>query len=134
MTPARSLVLGPAAAGLRREVGPFAWVVLEAAVARADVVAGVLTADVSARSLAAELGLAKNTTARALSKLREVGVLVAVQGRDRDGTFTAGSYQLHLPARSLELASSVVSPSPASPTRTRRVTPVPVEQLALLPR
>ena len=112
----------------------MAWVVLEAAVAHAEEVVGVVVARVSARSLAVELGLAKNTTARALSVLRSVGVLVAVQARDCHGAFTVGSYRVHLPARSLELASSVASPASASSTRIPRVIPVPVEQLALLPR
>ena len=131
-TTARPLLLGAAAADVRRRVGPTAWVVLEATVARADIDGGVITAVVSARSLAAELGLAKNTMARALSVLRRAGLLVAVQPRDGRGTFAAGSYRVDLPAGSLEFASAAASP--VSSTRTRRVAPIAVEQLSLLPR
>jgi len=132
VTTTRSLLFGAAAADVRRRVGPTAWVVLEATVARAEADGGVITSVVSARSLAAELGLAKNTTARALSVLRLAGLLVAVQPRDCRGTFAAGSYRVHLPANSLEHASAVASPVFSS--RTRRITPIAVAQLSLLPR
>ena len=131
VTSDRTLVLTPAAVELRRQVGPTAWVVLEATVAHTVGVAGVLTACVSARSLASELGLAKNTTARALSVLRDAGVLTVVQARDSRGSFTAGCYVVSLTGRSLELVSCEVRHTPSS-TRTRRI--IPVEQLSLLPR
>jgi DNA-binding IclR family transcriptional regulator len=50
----------------------------------------------STRSLAAELGLAKNTAHRALASLVRAGLIEAVQSRDRGGRFEAGCYRLHV--------------------------------------
>jgi hypothetical protein len=81
----------PGAAHLRRAVGPTAWVVLEALVQSAE---PTDTDDYitrrSIRDLAIELGLAKDTVARAVRVLREVGVLIHAQGRGNAGAFEPG--------------------------------------------
>ena len=55
------------------------------------------TASVSVRSLASQLGLAKDTVARALGRLRRAGLVTACQTRSTAGIFTTGSYRLTIP-------------------------------------
>lgn len=78
---------------LRRELGPNAWCALECLAERADA-RGVAVASV--RSLAIQLGVAKNTAHRALTTLVRAGLVEAVQDRGTDGQFRPGVYRLHL--------------------------------------
>ncbi|MCZ7537764.1 MAG: GntR family transcriptional regulator [Acidimicrobiia bacterium] len=48
----------------------------------------------SVRSLAAQLGVAKNTANRAIGTLVRAGVVEAVQNRGSDGQFRPGAYRL----------------------------------------
>ena len=57
-----------------------------------------MVAQVSIRSLASSLGLAKDTVTRAVGRLRDLGVIEAAQARARSGVFDAGSYRLVVPA------------------------------------
>ena len=93
----RSVVLGPAAHELRRYVGPTAWAVLEEMVERSTGDGDHLTAQVSIRVLASSLGLAKDTVARAVRRLREIELIDADQPRTNLGSFDAGSYCLAVP-------------------------------------
>ncbi len=80
----------------------------------------------SVRSLAADLGVAKNTAHRALVALIRAGIAEAVQDRATNGRFRPGGYRLHLDGLSAR--------PPARRTRTRpaAATPDPA-QLSLLP-
>jgi Bacterial regulatory proteins, gntR family len=127
-----TLVVGPAGTVLRRRLGPTAWVVLETALALAHDADGDLVVDASVRSLAMEVGLSKNTVARALSLLRSCGLVMFTQSRGNDGEFGAGRYVIALPAHVLTIAAPVTTVPFASRT-TNRVTHASVEQLALLP-
>ena len=109
----RTIVLGPAAHELRRHVGPTAWVVLEEMLQRSTGNDHVV-AQVSIRSLASSLGLAKDTVNRAVGRLRDLGVIEAAQARARSGVFDAGSYRLVVPAVCL---------SPAGPTQPSAFSP-----------
>ncbi len=111
----RTIKLGPAAHELRRHVGPTAWVVLEEMLQRSTGNDHVV-AQVSIRSLAPSLGLAKDTVARAVGRLRDLGVIEAVQARARSGVFEAGSYRLVVP---------VVCLSPAGPSQPSALSSVP---------
>ena len=133
-----AVVIGPAAGPLRRRLGPTAWVVLEAVVAHGRPVDGADTAPVSARSLAIELGFAKNTVARSLSALVGAGLLEGVQARVTSGRFARGAYRMSVPVDVLAPASSVAAssvraraagPAARAPRSASRV----VEQLVLLP-
>jgi len=90
------LQFGTRAPAVRRAVGPTAWVVLEELVlASNDDDAGGRRARASVRSLARELGLAKDTIAGALRRLTEAGLVRRDdQRRAGSGVFVPGSYVL----------------------------------------
>ena len=127
-----TFVVGPTGKTLRRRLGPTAWVVLEAAVLLAHDVDGDLVVDASARSLASEVGLSKNTVARALSTLRESGFVTFTQTRAGDGVFGPGRYVIALPPDVLAVSAPTKS-FPLASRPSNRVTRSSVEQLALLP-
>ena len=74
-----AVTVGPAAADVRRAVGPTAWCALEvlAATPADDGERWVVRSSV--RDVAARLGVAPNTAQRALGVLREAGLITAVQ-------------------------------------------------------
>ena len=110
----RTIVLGPKAHELRVYVGPTAWAVLEEMMQRSAGDGGDVVAQVSVRSLASSLGLAKDTVARAVRRLSDLGVIEAVQDRSEAGVFQAGSYRLAVPVACL----SVACPSPPPVVRS----------------
>jgi DNA-binding transcriptional ArsR family regulator len=59
--------------------------------------AGDCRAEVSVRALADELGLSKDTVARALSRLRRAGLVSLSQSRSADGVFAGGNYEIAVP-------------------------------------
>jgi hypothetical protein len=93
----RAFVVGPRVTGLRRRLGPTAWVVLEQLLASSTGPTGGCRACVSVRSLAVELGMSKDTVARALARLRLMGTVALEQPRSATGTFAAGSYVITVP-------------------------------------
>jgi len=123
------VLIGPAAAPLRRALPASAWVALECLVARSYPAADGRVVEMGVRELAADLGSSKNTAQRALAVLVGAGLMTAEQTRRPDGTFRPGCYQLHLPTEVLD---------PVPPRRmTRRPSPTPstdtpTEQLTLL--
>lgn len=119
MTP--TLPAGPRAAALRRDLGPTAWCALECLLERTGEEA---VAVASVRSLAVELGVAKNTAHRALSALVRAGIVEAVQHRSTDGRFRHGGYRLHL--------GHLVAGPTARRTRARAATTPDPAQLSLL--
>ncbi len=70
MSTERHLVLTAESAELRCQLGPTAWVVLEELLLASTGNGDACRASVSVRSLASRLGLAKDTVARALIRLR----------------------------------------------------------------
>jgi len=112
------------AAELRRELGAAPWCALECLLEQADADA---IAAASVRSIAADLGIAKNTAHRALAALVRAGLVESIQERDDGGRFRPGRYRLHL--------AGLHAPSP-TPERSRprsRTTPAPdPAQLSLL--
>jgi DNA-binding transcriptional MocR family regulator len=119
----RMIVLGPAAHELRRHVGATAWVVLEEMLQRSTGDGDQAVAQVSIRSLVASLGLAKDTIARAMRRLGELGAIEAHQERTSSGVFDAGSYRVTVPAVCLRLVGPpqpAVSESAARPSLAAR--------------
>jgi len=91
------IVIEPAVSGLRRELGPTAWVVLEEMLLCSTGDADWCTATVTIRGLGASLGLAKDTIARALRRLHAAGIVTAMPARTPAGTFAAGAYRMTIP-------------------------------------
>ena len=90
--PAASIVTAADAHPVRR-LGPTVWAVLEVLRERSTVDdRGEVFADTSVRSLAEELGLAKNTVHRALRRLRRHGLINARQNRISADMFAPGEY------------------------------------------
>jgi DNA-binding transcriptional MocR family regulator len=107
-----SVVIGAAGPAVRRQVGPLAWVVLEVAMS----VGSDRVATVSARSVAAELGVSKDTAARALRRLAAGGLIGRLERRGGGGRFVVGRYGLHVTPDVL----SLTEPKPAAMTPTLR--------------
>ena len=130
-----TVVLGPGAVVLRRQLGPASWAVLETLVESAANRDGGLVATASVRDLAPRLGLAHNTVARAVRRLVDVGVVTVVQTRDERGAFGASVYRLSLPSHAIDVASAPIARVDVGrPSRRTSGRPsVAVEQLVLLP-
>jgi predicted ArsR family transcriptional regulator len=84
-----------------------------------------IVADVSVRALAAELGVAKDTAARALATLRAKGVIALHQSRTPLGRYAAGSYMI------AALDASGIAPRAVSPSSKSRASKFST-QLSLL--
>lgn len=103
------ITLGSASAPLRRSLGAQAWCALECLAGHATFGADGAVTVASVRSLAAELGVAKNTAQRALAALVAAGFATPEQRRRPDGTFETGRYRLHL--------GDAITPGPDEPGR-----------------
>ena len=128
----RAIVVGPRAHDLRRYVGSASWAVLEEMMQVGTGPADRLVAEVSIRSLAASLGVAKDTVARAVRRLRDLGVIEADQRRADSGVFQTGVYRLAVPAACLTVAPTTTPAEPTRPSAPReRTTRRTTGQLAL---
>jgi hypothetical protein len=125
-------MLGAAAARLRRSVGPAAWVVLEALGERAEADDGRTMSRCSVRGLAAAVGLANDTVARALRRLDAAGLLHHECDRASTGRFSSGRYVLTLPADVFDLAAHPERVTPTLTSNKRQAERSPGQQLALL--
>ncbi len=92
----RRVLLDADSSEMRRRLGATAWVVFEELLLVSTDDGGCCEATTSVRALAARTGLAKDTVARALSRLRRAGLITAQQSRTA-GVFAAGSYLLVVP-------------------------------------
>lgn len=112
-----NLVIAPGARALKRQLGPTGWAVLEdvALDARLDD-AGQLVATTSSRRVAKNLGLTPGTAARALGRLRSLGLVDYVRQSGTAGRFGVSAYVLGaLPGIELIAADQDRPPSPAQP-------------------
>ena len=112
----RDVVVAGDCGGLRRRLGPTAWVVFEELLAVSTGTGERCSACVSVRELGRALGLNKDTVARALTRLAAAGLVVAVQTRSASGVYATGSYRLTVPA-------SITLRTPARPTTVEQATP-----------
>lgn len=108
----RRVVVTGEASELRRRLGPTAWVVFEELLLASTGPATACCASVSVRSLASSAGLAKDTVARALVRLRAAGLVAVTQSRSTGGVFAASKYELQVPL------GIVLDDSPAPATNT----------------
>lgn len=95
--PRGALVLGSAASAWRRTLSPVCWVVLEALAESSRERSGITASEKSVRALADELGLAKDTIARAIQRLKRAGLVSRIDARLIDGRFGHGCYVLDIP-------------------------------------
>ena len=128
----RPLVLGTAAAWVRRTVGPVAWAVLESLADDADRDGDRTVSHTSVRGLAGVLGLANDTVARALRRLDDAGLARHEADRQPGGRFGAGRYVLTLPPDLFDAPADVLPPTPTPTAIKRPATRPHGEQLALL--
>jgi DNA-binding transcriptional ArsR family regulator len=113
-----AVVVGPAAADVRRAVGPVAWCALEyLAASPAGAHGDGDTVAASVRSLATGLRVSKNTAHRALSVLRAAGLVESIQSRGDDGHFQVGCYRL---AVADDVVARVQREQPRAATSSRR--------------
>ena len=122
----RSIVVGAASCDLRRGLGPTSWVVLEELLLRSSGTASECLACVSVRSLAASLGIAKDTAARAIRRLRDFGLVTVAQQRTDAGIFATGTYVVSLPQ-----GVTLVALAPAAPQPRARIGRRDPSQLSL---
>ena len=122
----RSVVVGAAASELRRTLGPTSWMVLEELLMRSTGPADACVARVSVRTLAASLGLAKDTVGRAIRRLRDAGLVTVVQQRTVAGIFDTGTYLIAVPD-----CIALNAPTPAAPQPRARVDRRHFSQLSL---
>ena len=112
--PSRALLVGSSSIGLRRRLGPTAWMVLEELMLRSTIVGERSVARVSIRSLAGALGMAKDTAACALRRLRAAGVVTGVQQRTAAGVFDTGIYLITVSPEVLVVKTSSAKPARSS--------------------
>jgi hypothetical protein len=96
-TARRSILLDASANGERRRLGPTAWTVLEELLAQSVGAGPRCDAVTTTRALAADLGLSKDTVARALQTLRQCHLVDVAQDRTSAGTFASGHYLITVP-------------------------------------
>lgn len=95
---AGGLIVGAAAADVRRSVGPTAWSALEVlATSPRSHVSGAWTVRSSVRELADGMGVAMSTAQRALVTLRDARLVEFDQQRGGGGRFDASVYRLAVP-------------------------------------
>ena len=82
-------------------------------------------ARVSVRGLGASLGPAKDTTARAIRRLRDAGLVTAAQQRTIVGVFDTGTYRIAVPEH-----IALVLSAPTAPLPNRRVARTDLSQLS----
>ena len=114
------LLLAAESVELRRLLGPTAWAVFEELLLASTSRPDGRQASMSVRSLPQRLGLAKDTVARALTRLRRADLVTPIQSRTSAGAFGAGRYLLTVPD---SIAIQAVSHLTAANTRSRSPQP-----------
>ena len=133
-TDRHAVVIGPDIVDVIRSVGPLAWVVLLHLYGLPT--AASRSVNASTRTLARDLGLSKDTCARALRTLRAVGLIDVDTIRTEHGRFGTIRYQLLAPPKLIRTQTNPVhdveAPQPAAPPMAAPTPTRPSEQLTLL--
>jgi DNA-binding transcriptional ArsR family regulator len=139
-----AVIVGAAAAQVRRNLGPVAWCALEVLATAPTTDGGdAWVASSSVRTLAARIGVAKNTAHRALTTLRKAGIVASIQHRDSNGEFGSCAHRLNVAADVLRRQPRTLHAAGNQSVTSRRVPPKPPvaamvsaefgQQLVLLP-
>ncbi len=133
-TDRRAVVIGPESTDVIRAVGPLTWVVLIHLYGSPTASTRSVTA--STRTLATELGLSKDTCARALRTLRAAGLIEVDATRTEYGRFGTIRYRLLAPPKLIRTqtnqAHDVEPVQPPAPSKPRPQPTGSSEQLTLL--
>lgn len=118
MTP-RAITVLPSSRVLCRRVGPLAWVLLEELALRAEIRPDGFTVETNVRDLGATLNLGKDTIAKALGRLADLGLLHP-QTRRVAGRYAGCAYVMDIEACHragivITEVAVVSSPCPAAP-------------------
>ena len=138
------VIVGAGATRARAILGPVAWCALEVlATTPADDGGDAWIVTGSVRTVAARMGVAKNTAQRALTALRDAGLVASIQRRGGSGEFASCAYRLNVDADVLSRQPPTPSTVESQAVQSRRVLPKsPValkaaveigQQLVLLP-
>jgi len=122
MTPQAITVL-PSSRALCRRVGPLAWMLLEELALRAEARPDGLTVETNVRDLGATLNVGKDTVAKALGRLADLG-LIHPKTRRVAGRYAGCAYVVDIDA--CHRAGIVISQA-AVVSSPRPVAPCPVE-------
>ena len=130
MTRSCVVLLGDAARALRRSLGPVAWAVLEDLATEAQLNEHVCVVETNVRRVAGNVGISKDTAARALRRLINAGLVTrAPSRRGERGEFATISYEIHL-----DRTAGITTAAPSSETTTiadahiLRETPTPARR------
>ncbi len=121
------VILGAGALDVVVQLGPVAWVVLERMAQQSTVDGDDVVVWASLRSLARDLGLAKDTVAQGVSRLLRAGLVEFVGER-----FERGAYRLTIPRDVLHVDGS--APATRSSRSRQRPGVASWSQLSLLDR
>jgi DNA-binding transcriptional ArsR family regulator len=129
-----AVIVGPGARNARAILGPVAWCALEVLAATpADDGDDAWVVSGSVRTVAAHMGVAKNTAQRALTALRKSGLVTSIQRRGRTGEFAAGAYRLDVDADVLSRQPRTPPAVGSQTVQSRRLLrKVPVEAKAIV--
>lgn len=99
------LAVDPVVGGrVLRRVGPAAWVVLQGLAARSNGSRRTAQADTNVRELATDLGISKDTVARAINRLVDAKVVRRTTfAQNESGRFAARSYLIDLSRSGLQV-------------------------------
>jgi hypothetical protein len=118
MTP-RAITVLPSSRALCRRVGPLAWVLLEELVLRAEFRPDGFTVETNVRDLAATLDVGKDTVAKALGRLADLGLLHPqtrrVAGRYAGCAYVVDIDACHRAGIVITQVAVVSSPCPVAP-------------------
>src|SRR6266542_3349979 len=119
----QAITVLPSSRALCRRVGPLAWVLLEELALRAEARPDGLTVETNVRDLGATLDFSKDTVAKALGRLADLGLLHA-QARRIAGRYAGCAYVVDIEAcrRAGIVITQVAAASPPCP-----VAPCPAE-------
>ncbi len=104
----RAVTVGAESEALRRQLGPTSWMVFEALLMGSTGAGDDCVARVSVRELALLLGLAKDTVAGAVRRLRDHELVTAVQHRTDIGMFDVGVYRITIRENALTVTSAPI--------------------------
>ena len=115
------MVIDESSVGLRRDLGPSAWLVLEELLLGSSQNARGRVVSLSVRSLARSLGLAKDTVGRALGRLQGAGLVALLIEDTAVGAGRVSVYRLTVPVTVSVLDATATAPAPAAACRVADV-------------